>query len=450
LAVLIVALTWLAAPSDPGAAQTADPPAAVTVRLTGGGPAATRLAVATTATALRARLGRLDARFGALNRGLPASCATSTGGPRSLRVRAVRGARRSTAPALRARIRLISRALVGLGGAAQRCAAAASPPAPAAPPTVASAPAAPVPASVPISLDHVVNGETLDLTAALGPLVLPPAVTPLELSALEGPACLAPGAICLGLDRGLLDASLHEAVNRNGVELGLENLLSLNLGGLLNQVASLLGAGALDTNLRVERVGDRELVLGLLGPLEELTGAPDVPDVIVGRLQVIVPPAAPRALAPPPPPAPAAPAGQPALRQGLLTAMNRARTARRRAPLRRFARLERPAQTHSARLSALGRLAHDGPGGVPFFTRLLAAGLSPAQTLGENLAMVPGCNPGGAGEAVRRWLVSPRHRANLLSPRFALAGTGAASSPGCITTIYTADFAGPARAAARR
>jgi uncharacterized protein YkwD len=450
--LLIVALTSLPALAE---AATTGPPPAVTVRLSGGGAAATRLVAPTTATALRARLVTLDARFGALARRGPASCATpARADARSLRTRALRGARRADAASLRTRIRLISRALVGLGATVQRCAAAASSPSPAAPaPAVASAPAAPITATVPISLESVVNGEPLDLTEALGPLVLPPALTPLDLGALAGPACLAPGAICLGLDRALLDASLHDVVNRNVIELGLENLVSLNLGGLLNQVASLLGAGDLDVNVGVERAGDREIVLGLLGPLGELTGAADVPDVIVGRLQAVVPIVVPPPIPTPPAAAPAGPIGQAALGNRLLAAMNRARVSRRRARLTRSARLERPAQAQSARLSALGRLAHDGPAGVAFSTRLVAAGLSPAQTLGENLAMVPGCDPRGAQETVRRWLASPRHRANLLSSGFELAGTGAASSPGCIATIYTADFAGrarPPRAAARR
>jgi hypothetical protein len=87
-------------------------------------------------------------------------------------------------------------------------------------------------------------------------------------------------------------------------------------------------------------------------------------------------------------------------------AMNRTRAARRLPPLRRSPPLARPAQAHSSRLSGLGYLAHQGAGGAPFYTRLVAAGVSPLQPMGENLAMVPGCDPEGVREAVRLWLAS--------------------------------------------
>jgi uncharacterized protein YkwD len=358
----------------------------------------------------------------------------------AMRRRALRGADRAGTRSFAGRIRLISRALVDLGRSTEVCAGPAAPAAPVG--EVASAPPA-APIAVSIALASVVSGEALDLQGALGRLVLPAEVAPLDTSALEGPACRSPGAICLALDRGVLDAALRELVDREQLRLALKNLGSLNLGGLLTQLAALLGGGDLTPLVSVQRVGDRQLRLLTVGALAELRGLTDVPDVIVGTVQVV-----PHAGPPPPPPPPAAaPAGsvaQPALVQGLIEAMNRTRAARRLPPLRRSAPLVRPAQAQSSRLSGLGYLSHQGAGGAPFSTRLVAAGLSPLQPMGENLAMVPGCHPDGAREAVRLWLASPPHRANLLSRRFRLTGTGAASSPGCITTVYTADFAGRA------
>jgi uncharacterized protein YkwD len=56
--------------------------------------------------------------------------------------------------------------------------------------------------------------------------------------------------------------------------------------------------------------------------------------------------------------------------------------------------------------------------------------------------MIPGCGAASAREAVRLWLQSPPHRANMLSRRYRWVGPGAAISPTCDAAIYTADFGG--------
>ena len=144
----------------------------------------------------------------------------------------------------------------------------------------------------------------------------------------------------------------------------------------------------------------------------------------------------------PAPAAPAAPAkaGAPAIESALLTEMNRVRTDRGRRPLRAVATLQRPARGQSRYLVDLGILDHDGSDGSPFWTRLIAAGFPRGHTMGENLAMVPGCGPEAAAQTVQLWLDSPGHRANLLNPRFRWVGAGAGSSGDCSSTVLTADF----------
>lgn len=136
----------------------------------------------------------------------------------------------------------------------------------------------------------------------------------------------------------------------------------------------------------------------------------------------------------------ASPAAPPRIESALLTEMNRARTERGRRPLKAIATLQRPARGQSRYLLGLGTLDHDGPDGSPFWTRILAAGFPRGRTLGENLAMVPGCGPEVAARTVQLWLNSPGHRANLLNPAFRWAGAGVALGSGCSETYVTADY----------
>jgi uncharacterized protein YkwD len=141
--------------------------------------------------------------------------------------------------------------------------------------------------------------------------------------------------------------------------------------------------------------------------------------------------------------APAAPAPRPRpAERALLNAMNAARTARDLPALRLSPALIRPARAHSAALAREGRLEHEGPGGAPFWQRLVEAGYPANRAMAENLALVPGCGTATAVEAVRLWLASPGHRANLLSRRYRWVGPGVAVAGGCDSAVYTADFGG--------
>lgn len=126
--------------------------------------------------------------------------------------------------------------------------------------------------------------------------------------------------------------------------------------------------------------------------------------------------------------------------RALLVEMNRVRVARGRPPLRSRAVLRRPARAQSRYLLRIGDLRHEGRDGAPFWARLVAAGFPRRRMMGENLALVPDCTRGAVRRAVRLWMRSPGHRANLLNRRFRWTGAGAAIAPGCASVYLTADF----------
>jgi uncharacterized protein YkwD len=247
--------------------------------------------------------------------------------------------------------------------------------------------------------------------------------------------------VCLGIDRTLLEQTLRQVVNLNRFTLALRNLLRPTNGTVLDATVPLLAAGALSQSIGVERVGERSLRLVLLGRLAELTGLPSVPQAVAGQLQVVPEARAGAGAARPVPlPGPFPPGAAPAERR-LLAAVNRARAERGLPPLRRSARLARPARRHGAVLARLGYLTHSS-GSAPFWTRLVAAGFPAGRAMGENLARVSGCDTGGAELAVSLWLASSPHRAIMLSRRFRVMGAGAVSDRSCTRTVFNADFGG--------
>lgn len=138
----------------------------------------------------------------------------------------------------------------------------------------------------------------------------------------------------------------------------------------------------------------------------------------------------------------AAAAGQPDLERAVLQEMNAVRVAHGRPPLKRVAPLARPARGHSAWLARTGEFQHEGPGGSPFWTRLVAAGFPRTAAMGENIALTSGCGAALARQVVDMWMESPAHRAILLSPRFRVTGVGAVATEGCRTSVVTADYGG--------
>ena len=141
-----------------------------------------------------------------------------------------------------------------------------------------------------------------------------------------------------------------------------------------------------------------------------------------------------------------APAGR--LGLALLGQVNAFRLAHDLLPVRVSPSLTAAANAHSTQMARLGYFSHDSANGGSFSSRI--ATFYPARgyrswTVGENLLWAsPDVGP---VRALKLWLASPPHRANLLDPRWrevGLAAVHSRSAPGVYghspTTIVTADF----------
>lgn len=132
-----------------------------------------------------------------------------------------------------------------------------------------------------------------------------------------------------------------------------------------------------------------------------------------------------------------------ALAIGVLTEVNHIRVGHRLAPLALNSRLSAAALQHSTEMVRYGYFRHDSLDGTSFATRMKRYYGSAAA--GENLLWsVPDIR---AAEALRLWMASPAHRAEILAPRWREIGIGsvhAAAAPGVYrgrpVTVITADF----------
>jgi uncharacterized protein YkwD len=106
----------------------------------------------------------------------------------------------------------------------------------------------------------------------------------------------------------------------------------------------------------------------------------------------------------------------------VLAGVNAARMERGLPPLQADAALAALARDHSQRMAKGGFLSHDEPGGRTFAERIQAAQLS-FRRIAENVAMNSGMSDPAAA-AVRGWLNSPGHRANILTADFSHTGVG--------------------------
>ena len=137
-----------------------------------------------------------------------------------------------------------------------------------------------------------------------------------------------------------------------------------------------------------------------------------------------------------------------ALEAAVITRFNQIRRARGLRPLRHNSRLAAAADFHSRDMARKGYFEHDSANGLAFWRRIQR--FYPSRgfrswTVGENLLW--GSDTYDAGFAVREWMASPPHRANILSREWREVGLGAvtvASAPGEFggraVTIVTADF----------
>lgn len=136
------------------------------------------------------------------------------------------------------------------------------------------------------------------------------------------------------------------------------------------------------------------------------------------------------------------------LNRQVLAAVNRFRVAHGLAALRESRGLDRSARQHSLEMGRLGYFAHPSADGTAFWKRIRR--YYPARhhsywSVGENLLWAaPSVS---AGRAMKLWIASPPHLANLLAPRWRQIGVSAVHvthAPGVFggrsVTIITTDF----------
>jgi uncharacterized protein YkwD len=136
------------------------------------------------------------------------------------------------------------------------------------------------------------------------------------------------------------------------------------------------------------------------------------------------------------------------LEQGVLADINAFRTQNKLAPLRLSAALTTAAREHSQQMAAEGYFAHESGDGSAFWKRIKQVYTSSPWrywSVGENLLWSsPDVDANGA---LRLWLASPEHKANLLTSRWREIGVSAVhvvAAPGTFggrdVTIVTTDF----------
>jgi uncharacterized protein YkwD len=115
-----------------------------------------------------------------------------------------------------------------------------------------------------------------------------------------------------------------------------------------------------------------------------------------------------------------------ALAAAVLAAANTQRARLKVPPLRDDARLEAAARAHSEEMLRLHKMSHESPDKklrTPA-KRATAAGVK-WRKVAENVAHYHGYRPSGE-DAIKDWMGSPEHRANLVDPQLSLSGAGAA------------------------
>jgi uncharacterized protein YkwD len=136
------------------------------------------------------------------------------------------------------------------------------------------------------------------------------------------------------------------------------------------------------------------------------------------------------------------------LDSALVAQVNSFRAAHGLTTLRVSPFLGAAARAHSTQMARLGYFSHNSANGSAFSSRIATYYTARGYrnwTVGENLLWA---SPDvGAARALKLWLGSPPHRANLLNPRWreiGLASVHANRAPGVYgnapTTIVTADF----------
>lgn len=123
---------------------------------------------------------------------------------------------------------------------------------------------------------------------------------------------------------------------------------------------------------------------------------------------------------------PSMPVAATSLERRAFDLINAQRRAKGQTPLVWDAELCRMARQHSQTMAAQGFFNHVGPDGLDTADRARMNGLY-WKVLGENIAYNQGYDD-PAGFAVERWMISGKHRANILNPQFNRSAIGVAKS----------------------
>jgi uncharacterized protein YkwD len=128
------------------------------------------------------------------------------------------------------------------------------------------------------------------------------------------------------------------------------------------------------------------------------------------------------------------------MRKEMLARVNRERTARGLAPLRRHPRLDDTAQAHANDMFRRRYYSHDTPEGKSAMDRIQAGGYR-ARYAGENIAR----GQYSVDEVMDVWMESKTHRDHLLSPIFDDVGFGLAfgKNPGGHEILWVQNFGRP-------
>ena len=133
------------------------------------------------------------------------------------------------------------------------------------------------------------------------------------------------------------------------------------------------------------------------------------------------------------------------IRDAVLCLHNKVRAQNGVAPLRENARLRRAARGHSRDMTAERYFEHTSPDGTTMVDRILRTdyvGEGQGWMLGENLAWGTG-SLGTPRGAMKAWMDSPGHRANILKAGFRELGVGVVARVpvgGGAGATYTVDF----------
>jgi uncharacterized protein YkwD len=133
------------------------------------------------------------------------------------------------------------------------------------------------------------------------------------------------------------------------------------------------------------------------------------------------------------------------IRRAILCLHNKVRAQNGLSPLRENRRLRRAARAHSHDMTAAGYFEHTAPDGTTMVQRILRADYvrdEQGWMLGENLAWGTG-SLGTPRGAMKAWMASPGHRANILKAGFRELGVGVVArvpSSAAAGATYTVDF----------